>query len=326
VGFKASEGRLPDAGRGSVPIGQQAIPSQLGLLARKVEDIVLAFGIVTGSAVPESSGAEAIDLARLVVGKFVDDGTFAPCAAAVRAVNEAAEALGAAGATVVSFDLPRVEEVADLFYGILAGDGGRGISRFLAGTKKDPRIAQLLLAGSVKGPVRAALLAALRVSGRRKAADLIGIYGNVHTGDYWDRVERLVDYRASFLEALDSASRPIDVILSPACALPAPKHGATADLAVMGTYTSLYNVLGYPAGVVPFTRVRPGEETKTARGRDRMDRTAAESEKGSAGLPVGVQIAARHGQDDTALAVMSAVQAAAERRPDYPQWSPMGAF
>src|SRR5258708_19742398 len=64
-------------------------------------------------------------------------------------------------------------------------------------------------------------------------------------------------YRARFRDALDSAEGgPFDVILCPAFPLPAMRHGATDEVVLAGAYSCLYNVLGYPAGVVPITRVR----------------------------------------------------------------------
>ncbi|HKU36567.1 MAG TPA: amidase family protein [Polyangiales bacterium] len=99
-----------------------------------------------------------------------------------------------------------------------------------------------------------------------------------------------------------------DVVLSPPAALPAVRHGATLELGTMGTYTTAYNVLGCPAGVVPWTRVREGEESDRAPSRDRRDRAASESERGSAGLPIGVQIAAAPHCDHVVLGVLRALE------------------
>jgi fatty acid amide hydrolase len=86
------------------------------------------------------------------------------------------------------------------------------------------------------------------------------------------------------------------------------KHGATLEVGLAGSYSCLYNLLGWPAGVVPVTRVRQEEETATPRGRDVCDQTARETEKGSAGLPIAVQIAARPWREDIVLGVMAALE------------------
>ena len=53
-----------------------------------------------------------------------------------------------------------------------------------------------------------------------------------------------------------------------------------------------------PAGVVPATRVRADEESDRPKTSDIVERTARTVEKGSAGMPVGVQVVARHWRED----------------------------
>jgi hypothetical protein len=65
-------------------------------------------------------------------------------------------------------------------------------------------------------------------------------------------------------------------------------------------------------------RVRAGEESDRPPSRDLVERTARKVEKGSAGLPVGVQVAARHWREDIVLAVMSALEEYFRQQSDYP--------
>ena len=117
---------------------------------------------------------------------------------------------------------------------------------------------------------------------------------------------------------------PLDVILCPAQPLPAWTHGAARELGLGGAYAALYNALGYPAGVVPVTRVRADEESGRPATRDLVLRRMADVDRGSAGLPVGVQVVARPWREHVALAAMRAIQAAARLERDYP-WTPVGA-
>jgi fatty acid amide hydrolase len=324
VGFKPTAGRTPDASRGSFSVGQLAIESQVGTLARSVEDVALGLEVANGGRHPVSEeqrplgDASTVDLSNLTVGYFVDDGVLAPCAAAARAVREARDALEARGAKLVPFEPPEILTALGLFHQILASDGGQGLARFLDGSPRDIRIARMLAIASAPGAALRVLLPLMRVTGRRKLAEMFHSYGRRDTASHWDAVIALKDYRMRFATALDRTAAPIDALLSPAMALPAVRHGAVAELGVVGAYSSLYNVLGYPAGVVPFTRVRLEEETGTPRSSDKMDRAAHETEKGSAGLPIGIQIAARPFREHVALALMSAVERAALERPDRP--------
>ncbi len=78
-----------------------------------------------------------------------------------------------------------------------------------------------------------------------------------------------------------------DVIVCPVNASPALPHGATSDPSTLRlfTYTSTYNLTGWPAAVV-----RAGTSPE--------------------GLPIGVQIVTRPGREDVALAVAKFVETA----------------
>ena len=128
-----------------------------------------------------------------------------------------------------------------------------------------------------------------------------------------------MEYQRRFLDALDhSDGGPFDIILCPVCALPALTHGASRNVLTTGGYTILYNVLGYPAGVVPCTRVRSNEEVGRTPSRDTVEKTARKVELGSAGLPVGVQVVARPWREHVALAAMRAIEEVASKNNDYP--------
>ncbi len=144
-------------------------------------------------------------------------------------------------------------------------------------------------------------------------------FGHGDTFHYWQLVEEQMEYQRLFQKALDQAEiGPIDLIVCPACALPAIKHGSSGDLALAGGYTALYNVLGYPTGIVPLTRVRAEEEVGRKPSRDLVEKAAYQVEVGSAGLPVGVQVVARPWREHVALAAMRTIEQIAGKRPDYP--------
>src|SRR5258708_25540565 len=126
-------------------------------------------------------------------------------------------------------------------------------------------------------------------------------------------------YRARFRDVLDSAGGgPFDVILCPAFPLPAMRHGATDEVVLAGAYSCLYNVLGYPAGVVPITRVRAGEELAAPTSRDKMDVAAYQTSAGSVRLPIRPHPVARPRHDHVALATLTAVPAWANTQYDHP--------
>jgi fatty acid amide hydrolase len=128
-------------------------------------------------------------------------------------------------------------------------------------------------------------------------------------------------YAENFLAAFDREG--FDALIYPPFALPALRHGASLYLVNALSYTALFNLLGLPAGVVAATRIEPGMETSRAASRDLVERFALKTEEGSAGLPVGVQVVARHWREDIVLRVMSALEKHFRARPRYPHAPPI---
>ena len=73
-----------------------------------------------------------------------------------------------------------------------------------------------------------------------------------------------------------------------------------------------------PAGVVPVTTVQPGEESDRAIEKDSVVKNLLNAEDGSAGMPVGVQVVARHWREDVALAVMRSLHECFRDNDDFP--------
>jgi fatty acid amide hydrolase len=313
-------------GRYSVPIGQRVIPSQVGLLARHVEDVALGLEVINGGRNPDVEPPiplgdyRDVDIRSLRVAWYTDDGTFAVAPAISRAVREAADRLRDAGASVTAWTPPGVPDALQLFYGIFIADGGRLLRAMLGREKRAPQVAQLLaLARLPRWLIRSAQ-GLLHAVGEHTMASNMAAFGRDDTAHYWKLVEMVLEYRERFRERLDrDAGGPFDLILAPPCALPAFTHGATRDLLTAGAYASLYNVLGYPAGVVPATRVREDEESERPASRDRIVGITRHVEEASAGLPVGVQVIARPWREHVALAAMHAIERSARMEPDFPR-------
>lgn len=325
AGFKPTAGRTPDAGRYSEPFGERAIISQVGVLARQVADVALGIEIINGGRNPNVEppmplgDPGSVDVSRLHVAYYTDDGTLKVAPAVRRAVLEAADTLRNCGAQVTAWSPPDVQHAVDLFFGIMGADGGRGLRQTLGKNKRDPRVATLLFMGQRSRPTLAVLGWLFRLLGQEGLATSIRNFGHRDTWHYWQLVEAQMEYQRRFLEALDhDEGGPFDLILCPACALPAFTHGSSRDLILAGGYMALYNVLGYPTGIVPVTRVRSDEEVGRLPSRDMVEQTARKVELGSAGLPVGVQVVARPWREHVALAAMRAIEEAVHARSDYP--------
>jgi len=138
---------------------------------------------------------------------------------------------------------------------VFLSDGGASIECALAGSTAHARVA--------------AALAAARGHALDSAA-----------GDAL--ADRVAAYRRRFAAALDAER--LDAILGPVHPVSAVRHGTSEDVVRGQSYASLWNLLGYPAGVVPVA-ARP------------------------AGLPAAAQVAARPWREDVVLGLIAAISA-----------------
>jgi fatty acid amide hydrolase len=99
----------------------------------------------------------------------------------------------------------------------------------------------------------------------------------------------------------------LDVVVCPVSALPALRHDTAAQLVLAAAPCLLANLLDLPAGAVPVTRVRPDEEGDRGFPFDPVLRAASACDRGSRGLPVGVQVVGGPAADEAV--VLDAMQA-----------------
>ena len=313
VGFKPSAGRLPDTGTGSFSLGQKLIGSDVGVLARTTADVALGLSIVNG--VMPLGDPSAVDLSSLRVAVVDSDGILEPCATTRRAVTQSAAQLSAAGAQVSTWMLPDPGEGMRLAFATLGFNKLVHFADIAAGTKIDGRVKQMMQLSKLKRPVRKVMSGLLKTFGQRGLAAGLALL-DVGRESHAEVVAQLAAYRTRFAAALTADG--IDAILLPASPLPALRHGASKQLGTLGSYTILWNALGYPAGVVPWTTVAADEASGRAKSIDAVAAAARKTERDSVGLPIGVQLVAPHGQDHRVLALMDAVEQASIRLGEHP--------
>jgi fatty acid amide hydrolase len=199
-----------------------------------------------------------------------------------------------------------------------ASAGGVGdYLQLLDGEKPIPQIAGLIRGGKMPAPMRPVVAKLMEARGQREVARQIRSMNAGSAEKYFRLVEARNRYQAEFTRRLDEGK--FDAVICPPVALPAFTHGSSEHLFPAVAYAFIYNVLGTPAGVVSITRVREGEDTARETTKDMADITAAQVEAGSAGLPLGVQVIARHWDDRVVLAVMAALERHFRELPDYPR-------
>jgi fatty acid amide hydrolase len=325
AGIKPTLDRWSNKGSNTALLGQEGIRSQLGPMARSARDLAMIFGALDPRdfwaldprVPPLPFGDPAkVDVSRLRAAVFTDDGVVPPSAAVVRAVHEAAAALRARGVEVVELTPPGLPDAIYDYLAAMTADGGATALSLLDGDSIDPSLASMRLMTRVPLPVRKGAARVARLAGEQKLARFLEAVGDRSVAAYWKLVAALRKHRADIFQAMKAAR--VDIFVCPPHATPPLPHGLSKDFVLAGSPAMLWNVVQFPAGVVPVTRVRDSEAARKGAA-DRLEKQAAEVDRRSAGLPVSAQIVGRPWEEDVVLAAMIAVEEGVAGGPEFPR-------
>jgi amidase len=263
AGLKPTSGRLSRAGHILGPEGTIQGITQPGPMARRVEDLNLGMLVMTGPdpkdpfVVPMPlRDPAAVRLRGLRVATFTDNGVVSPVAPIVATVHEAAAALRTAGAQVSEARPDGLAQAAESAFTMMSADGGATLLRVLDQWGTDAAHSEL------------------RTSLEQMKA--------IPAGEFTALLERIDRARAAMLPFLDR----FDLIVCPVNVELAVPHETMRDRLYAGlSYTVVYNVAGWPAGVV-----RAGTSPE--------------------GLPIGVQVIAAPWREDLVIAALTHLESA----------------
>jgi fatty acid amide hydrolase len=314
AGLKPTTCRWSNVGLNSPIAGQEFVRAQVGPMARTSRDVAL---LLRGLDSPQHSrhdlrvpplalrDPDQIDLSKLRIGFYEDDGFISPAPACRRAVREALVALERAGAELVPMPPPNQREVVRLYIGATSGDGMRSYRRALAGEPVVDSLKMMWRLGRLPPSVRRLGARILSRLGEERLAAVVDASGEKSVARLWELVAQRNALRVAETQMWQAAG--IQGLVCPASASPAVPIGMDHDFSIIFSYFGRYNLLGLPAAVAPVTRVRP-DETDGPAGGDRIDRRAAAVAERSQGLPVAVQVVGPAWREDIVLAVMFAIE------------------
>ena len=228
AGIKPTRGRVPRTGHWPGYQGMLESLTQLGPMARRVDDLALVLPLIAGpdGEDPHIAPAPMPDLGRrdvrgLRVVAFTDNGLRTPTPETAATVEAAIEALAADGATVRREMPPGLGEAWRAWDAMIRVDGWAWLRRLIsaAGTP-----------GMGSYDTRGWLGSARELPG----ADLTALL---------DRVDAI---RAAFGRWMAD----VDVIVCPAMPQPAIRHGESNASWFGDTYSDVHNLTGCPAVVV----------------------------------------------------------------------------
>jgi fatty acid amide hydrolase len=271
--------------------GLRGVPSRAGFLARRVDDLGRALAAVSSAtATPPAAPVRRI--------AWWDDTGPIPASPAVRrAVREAVDRLESRGVVAVRVTGDLVAEAAWLHLGIIAADGGDDVRRAFAGERPMRGVSKLLAIARLPRRWRSAVAALVRASGGRIEAE-----GILRTGRRTAvEVSSLLAARDLVADRFATLVAGCDAVICPVSALPALRHGSAARLVLAAAPCLLASLLDLPAGAVPITTVAADEQGNRGWSADRVLRAAAKADRGSVGLPVGVQVVGCPGRDEASV-------------------------
>lgn len=242
---------------------------------------------------------------KLRVGVF-DFNQIFPCAPVVKdAIRDAARRLENDGYEIVEFDTGMMTKGCDLFVRLSFGIESKHLIEELQGDYPAwPYLADYL---DYKIPLFGLFsVYFLKLSGFHIAYKYFSKAKKLSFQEFCELCQEINGFRFDFNAYWQSLN--IDVLLCPIWPLVAPLHETTFDLAPCFAYSFIWNLLDYPAGVVPVKKVGPGEDIFPYENCDAAYKVAKECMKGSVGLPVSVQVVANMNQDEKALNIMRVLQ------------------
>lgn len=259
AGLKPTFGRVSRAGHILGPSGVAASRTHVGPMSRFVEDLPLALSIISG---PDAQDPEVVaapledpnhaDFSKLRVAYFVDTAQAKAHPEMALAVRSATTVLTATGLKCDQACPPGVETAPGLHAALNAQDGGKYYRKLLeqcGTTQLHPQTTDLL-----------------KELEKKKVEPL----------DLARQLEQLRESALGFM-------RDFEIIICPPCSDSAPTPQSTAFIDY--SYSSFFNLLGWPAAVV------------------RVGRT-------DSGLPKGVQIAGRPWKEHEVLAIAKLLEKA----------------
>nr|XP_047915067.1 vitamin D3 hydroxylase-associated protein [Anser cygnoides] len=318
-GLKPTGNRISKLGVVSPITGMYSVTGTLGPMARDVDSLALCMKALLCEEMfrldptlpPIPFDEEVYTSSKpLRIGYYEGDGYFQPSPSMKRAIQETRKLLQEAGHTLVPFAPPKIDYVVDeLFTRGIFSDGAAHLVDSFKGDIVDPNLKSQFNTYRLPALVKRILAIILKPIYPRIARDLSALCGVGSAKNLWDQHAAVAVYHTEFIAKW--RKQRLDVILCPALG-PAFNHGYAGKLFAATSYTNLYNVLNFPAGVVPVSTVTRAdeEELKHYRGHygDPWDKRLKEAVEGAVGLPVAVQCVALPWQEELCLRLMKEVE------------------
>ncbi|XP_016321471.1 vitamin D3 hydroxylase-associated protein-like [Sinocyclocheilus anshuiensis] len=318
-GFKPTARRISVCGISSCVKGQKSVSSSLGPLARDVESLALCMRALLcqdmfsldPTVPPIPFNQEVYESSEpLRIGYHENDGYLQPSPSMARAFRETKDLLERAGHTLVPLQPLRLYHVFhELTVRGVMGDGGRTLISHLKPGPIDPCLRDQYIVLSTPGFIKRLISVVLKPFCPRMSASIDATLGIGSVAELWRQHVNIEEYIQEVIAEWRRLN--VDVLLCPMLG-PAYSFNYCGRLTSALSYTSLYNLLNFPAGVVTVSTVMEEDEAQlsqyTGAHGDMWDKLFVKAVKGGVGLPVAVQCVSLPWQDEMCLRFMREVE------------------
>ncbi|KAJ0032387.1 hypothetical protein NQD34_002468 [Periophthalmus magnuspinnatus] len=306
-GLKPTSGRLSSRGLKSIYRGQKAVLSSIGPLGKDVDSLALFMRAILcddmyslDPTVPPLPFKEEVYRSRkpLRIGYFEQIEETPASPSMIRAVQEVKALLEQAGHTLVPYNPVKVEMNELAIKGAISDGGGTYVQQ-LKGSRIDPTLRAQFLIYRIPNWLKKIIAFIIKPLTFyllfRSVAGLWKLHASIEdcvkdTIAEWQRLN-------------------IDVVLCPIIG-PAFNFNYCGKLTCMASFSMIYNVLNFCAGVVPVSIVTAQDEKNLCHlaSGSLFERILNKAAKGGEGLPVAVQCVALPWQDELCLRFMKEVE------------------
>ena len=314
-GFVCSPERITSNGEHHIvrPHGGRSTPytwSRPGPIGRCVDDLVLLMKSLWSDEVfdrdrltPRIPFNDSLyHESRPTVIALVDNSTWDLPQCVKRALSETAAALQSLGHRVVKVDIDLAEVMLNSVQLLTAGDLWTQIGE-MKGSEPWPAASQRKATfAKLPNIVKKVIFAGMRLSGNAKLANLLETLGVKSAYELIPVLAKRTELIRKVVGQLQAVGA--EAILMPTAVTPAPGIGKGDECELANIFTIAATHLTFPCGAVPVTVVREDEQTYQPQKGDIVGKAIAAAVSGSAGLPIGVQIASLPFRDELCLRLM----------------------
>ena len=338
VGFKPTVGRVTNAG--TVRVSQSVdnlmvVGLTAGPMAKSVRDVELFMKASLNGKIHETAKlserdpyyirkewkgdlVETTRNSKLRIGYFKSLEILPPCPASQRAVEEAIEGLKAQGHEAIEVEFPMLEDLGMMFIDTWLCEGDAQHLQELKGEKIMKHFDGIKLAAAIPNWLKGPMASLLGLLGEERAGKIINHSRKLEVYEFFGLADRQKKAREDFFKIWEE--NRLDGLVTPGFACPAIKLGLGADLGLGIMYSAPFNMLNTPAGVVPVSVVKKGEDVypkEWSRYNDLVLKRLQESMERSVGMPVGVQVVTLPWEEEKCVGIMMQVEDAVRFREKY---------